>query len=676
MDEIVLLTSLTLFTLLAGVCSIVFNKLRLPPLIGYLMAGILIANIWDVGEDAETVVSMLSDMGLIMLMFCIGMEINLKKIRKQGVFAIEVAVIQLPLMVLGGFIGGTLLGFDMVQSIALGAIISGSSTAVVMAVLRSQGQLDKEHIEMLVLITIMEDIGQVIMLSMITPVLAGAGLDTNGLIVMIVSIFVFMIVSIVAGLRVVPKVINWISDNVSSEILTIISVGLAFGMALLGSYVGLSTAIGAFLMGMMVASSRKSKEIIHDVEPMKNLFMSMFFISVGMEISVFTLWDNILLILIIYAMFACLKTSTVFLGYWVGNEKGRNGFVSAIGLVAMGEFAFIIAKEALDYGVVDSAFYTSVIGAALISMIILPLLTKNSGAMWDKASEKCPPRLMMRFERLNAARDDLYARISATSRRSRKGLVRSLTHSYVDVLIMAAIEILFYLGMPPATEWLIDAFGGNNLLWGFLLLVVNFIVLSIPATMLVNNAKYFDELVIRGAKMISNREGIAEREPARVFQLFLAINSYIIAMAITMVIVTIVPNPLPIWAQLLVFVVGMGILAAIQFRNRKEEPSEGSDEESVPEQAVAPKKRRIGKPSLKMPAFMGIGRKKEEPAPAEPEASAEDGEDGAEIEVFEQMAPGSAEFEEEFEDEEPYDARDGSDESIEYFTVSGKSSKR
>ena len=231
MDETTLLTSLAVFTLLAAACSIIFNRIKLPPLIGYIVAGIIIANVWVVTAEAEMVIEILSDIGLVMLMFCIGLEINLKKIRKQGIFAIEVAVIQLPLMVLGGVIAGTFMGFDMVQCICLGAIISGSSTAVVMAVLKAQKRLDKEHIEMLVLITIMEDIGQVIILSMITPIMASndPSIDINSLIVMIASIIVFMVASLLVGLRLIPRMINWVSDNVSDEILTVFSVGLAFG---------------------------------------------------------------------------------------------------------------------------------------------------------------------------------------------------------------------------------------------------------------------------------------------------------------------------------------------------------------------------------------------------------------------------------------------------------------
>ncbi|MBQ8179886.1 MAG: cation:proton antiporter [Candidatus Methanomethylophilaceae archaeon] len=577
MDEAVFLTSMAMFTILAGLCSIVFNKLKLPPLIGYLVSGIILANLWDIPEGGHTTVEILSDMGLVMLMFCIGLEINLKKIRKQGLFAMEVAIIQLPLMVLGGFIAGTFLGFNTVQCITLGAIISGSSTAVVMAVLKSQGKLDKEHIEMLVLITIMEDIGQVIILSMITPLLAGSSLDTSELIVMIVSIVVFMLVSIVVGLRLVPRVINWVSDNVSSEVLVVFSIGLAFGMALLSTYIGLSMAIGAFLMGMIVAASRKSKEINHDIEPMKNLFMAMFFISIGMEISLGTLYENITLIVIIYLLFAALKTSTVFLAYWIGNERAHTGFVSAIGLCAMGEFAFIIAKEALDMGVVSDSFYTSVIGAALISMIMLPLLTRASDGIWNTASEKCPQGLMDVFMRANDSRDNLYRRLMATSRKSRKSLRRNLTYAYMDIMLIVVVEIVFYFGLPYASDWLLGSFGGTAFMWDLILLIVNFLALSLPTYYLVNNAKYLDELVIAGAKLVTRREGLVD-EPGRAYQKFLDFNTYMMVLTIDLAILIIVPNPLDSWFYILIFAAIALILVLVIYRKPWDKHEDDYDE--------------------------------------------------------------------------------------------------
>ena len=557
MEEIVMVTALALFTLLAAVCSIIFNKLKLPPLIGYIIAGIVLVNVLFIYQDEETIlaeeeiISLLKDFGLILLMFCIGLEINIKKIRKQGSFAILVAVIQLPLMVLGGFIAGSLLGYDMTQSIVLGAIISGSSTAVVMGVLKSQGKLDKEHIEMLVLITIMEDIGQVIILSMITPLMANyaagamGGMDINEIIVLIVKILAFMIISIVVGLRIVPKIINWISDNVSDEILTVTSVGLAFGMALLSMYAGLSMAIGAFLMGMMVASSRKAKDINHKIEPMRDLFMAVFFISVGAEVfPASILVDNFSTILIFFLLFFVLKSATVFLAYWIGNESCKNGFLSATSLCAMGEFAFIIAAEALASSVVDESFYTSVIGAALMSMIVLPIAARYSGALWDKAVDRCPRKVYAACCSLNDARSRTYERLSASSKKSQKAVYRSMTHAYINILVIAVIEIAFYFLLPPLCDWLLTAFGGSQTGWVLLILGVNFLLLTIPTYYMINNVKFLDEIIITGAKRIANREG-SDSNPSAVYDRFLRlldINTYLLILLIDFLIILIVPN--------------------------------------------------------------------------------------------------------------------------------------
>ena len=572
MEELALLTSLAVFTLLAAACSIIFNKIRLPPLIGYIVAGIIIANVWTITNDSEQIVSILSDIGLVMLMFCIGLEINLRKIRKQGLFAMGVVIIQLPLMMLGGIVAGMLLGYDMVQCICLGAIISGSSTAVVMAVLKSQKELDADHKESLVLVLIMEDIGQVIILSMITPIMASndPSVDVNSLIVMIVSIIVFMVASIVVGLKLIPRAINWVSDNVSDEILTVFSVGLAFGMALLSIYIGLSMAIGAFLMGMMIAGSRKSKEINHKIEPMRDLFMAIFFISIGMEITVSSLIDNIGTIIVLYLIFLILIVVAVFIAYWFENETCRNGFLSAVSLATMGEFAFIIASEALGFGAIDQSFYTSVVGAALLSMVILPFLSRYSPRIWDKSVEKCPRPIYATCCRLNETRERVYSRVYATSKKSRKAMYRSMTHSYINILAIAAIEIAFYFLIPVCVDWITANFGGTRDLWSIVMLMVNFAVLMMPVYHLVNNVKFLDEMIIGGARRIAKREGNLS-EPGAIYQRFLEINTYIMVLIIVALIVIICPNSVGLWQHLVVLGLAAIVLAVFYLKRLRDD---------------------------------------------------------------------------------------------------------
>ena len=561
MDEITLMTSLAVFLLLAAVCSIVFNKIKMPSLIGYLVTGIIVANVWNVSEDGEAVVEILSNMGLIMLMFCIGMEINLKKLRKQGVFAMRVALVEIPFMVLGGTIVGALLGLSSIQSICLGAVIAGSSTAVVLGVLKMQNRLEKDRIDTLILVIIMEDIAQVIILSMITPLMAGSELDGGGLAALIMSILVFMVVSVFVGLKFMPRIINWVSDNVTSEVLVISAIGLTFGMALLASYVGLSVAIGAFLMGMMIAPSRKNKEILHDIEPMKNVFMAMFFISVGMEIGIETLIDNIGLTLVFLIMFITLKTMAVFSGYWLANENARDSFSSAVSFLAMGEFAFIIAKQALDYNVFDNGIYTSIVGAALLSMITLPLISKNAAERWDLVASKMPGKMLRSMKALDNIKTSFYARIALASRRTRKEISGSMNRSYLGLIAIVVVELVFTLIAPPLKVWGMQYFGGNDWMWSFMILSINLVVLYMPMFWTIESLK--------NILNIADRQGTAAktRREHNFIDRFLVSSSWLVALMVTITILIIVPNGLGIWEHIVVLLIALAVLLYINRRN-------------------------------------------------------------------------------------------------------------
>jgi len=582
MDEIILLTSLATFLLLAAVCSIIFNKIKLPPLIGYLMAGIILSNLWSITEIGEEVVEILSNMGLIILMFCLGLEINMKKIRKQGLFAMEVALVQLPVtMLLGIVIGSFVLGLTSLQSMVIGAIMSGSSTAVVLAVMSTHNLLDSDHKATLILVLIMEDIGQVILLSVLTPMMAGSSMDPGGLAAMIVSIIVFMLVSIFAGLRLMPRVINWLSDNVSSEVLTIFAVGMAFGMALLANFAGLSVAIGAFLMGMMIASSRKSREITHDIEPMKNIFMAMFFISVGMEIQIETLIDNIGMIVVIYGMFATLIISTVFLGYWMGNENPRTGFISAISLAVMGEFAFIIAKQALDYNVIDVSFYTSVVGAALLSMVILPIIAKKSGIIWDGLSKRCPTPLRKALLSVDYVKTSAYARVNRSSKKTKKEFQTTLRNIYIYIVAVVVIEIAFIMLSTFFEEWGMKYFGGGAYLWSMIVLVLNLIVIYVPIIRIINNIKTISVLTNGGHIRKSSRT-----QADTFMEWFMRSNTPITGLIVSITIIIIIPNDLGIWEHIVVLIVALAVLLlynrkAIKYRSNMGSYTMGVDEYEI-----------------------------------------------------------------------------------------------
>ncbi len=584
MDEALLLTSISLFTLLAGVCSIVFNKAKLPPLIGYLVAGIVIANFLTVSETGLTAIEILSDFGLVLLMFCIGLEVNIKKLKVEGPFAITVAVVEIPLMVIGGIVAGMLLGYSPVQSIALGVIISGCSTAAVTAVLKTHNKLTKEQGDMLILVIIMEDIAQVLMLSMLTPVFAGSTMEISNLVVLIVSIAVFLILSIFIGLKVVNRVVNWVSDNVTPEIVIVFCVGLAFGMAWVANVIGLSMAIGAFIMGMLMSGCRKVREIEEAVEPMKSLFMAMFFISIGMEVHLSTLSGNIPTMLIFYVLFVGLKTFAVSFGNWIGQGSGRVGFISAIGMTAMGEFAFIISKVAFDYHVLDEGFYTSIIGAALLSMVSLPILSRVSDVFWDWGSAKCPKAFKNLAGSANSLRDGLYASFRTTTKKSKKTIRKGLTFTYIDLMLILVIEVVFYAGVPILGPVLADMFGGDLRLWYFGLVMLNFVVLIPPTSYLVKNVREIENLIVKNSRRLLDMDGEKDfNRKEDKYRKYLEITTLLIVTLIDLILIAIVPNPLGLAEHLYVIGAAIVIVAVLYYyatKDRGRPDEEGSEDDS------------------------------------------------------------------------------------------------
>ncbi|KQM10739.1 hypothetical protein AOA80_11175 [Methanomassiliicoccales archaeon RumEn M1] len=363
MDEFRIVIDMAILLLIAGVFAVVFAKIRMPPILGYITAGIIIGpsmfpEVWVEGST----VSLLSSLGIVLLLFYIGLETDITKLRATGSKILIIVLIQMPVMVAVGYILGILLGMDFVQSIFLGAIISGTSTAVVVGVLKTAKHIDADMAKLIVTITIFEDVGQVLILTMAAPLLAGDTPALGSTATMIVGLILFIGMSVVFGMTLVPRLINWIGKRYSPEIVLIVAVGLCFAMAAVSASIGLDVAIGAFLMGMMIAISKFGHKLMQKVEPVKELFMAVFFISIGMQVSPGLIVDNLGLAIIMAVVFIAAKVVTISLGSYLVNMTARDSLLVATSLLAMGEFAFIIAKAALDAGVVTDGFYAAVIG--------------------------------------------------------------------------------------------------------------------------------------------------------------------------------------------------------------------------------------------------------------------------------------------------------------------------
>ena len=583
MEEVALISLMSILVLLSAFCSIVLGKLKMPSLIGFLVAGIIIANTMELSEDAHTVIEVFSNLGLIMLMFSIGMEIDVRKLKSQGKFAVIVAAVQLPLMVIGGVIVGTMLGFNMLQSITLGCVISGSSTAVVMAILKANGKLSTEDLESLVLIVIMEDIGQVIMLSMLTPMLGGSEMSSDALIVLIVEIAIFMIACFTVGLYVVPRIIDWFYERSNDELISLLCIGAAFTLAWAANGMGLSVAIGAFLAGVFVGMTKPRHAVEHFVDPLKSIFMAMFFISVGMEVMIGSLIDNIVLILIIFLTFIICKSLTVYLGYWIGHGDNRVGAISAMSLCAMGEFAFIIAKQALDSGVVEDSFYSSIIGAALISMVTLPFMSKYSDKVYDTTTAKMPDFLKRFFAALTGYRDRIYHEIDSVSSKTKSSFLRGLANIYFLLFFTLIIEVIFYYSYDPLCEWLVTNFGMEDIDWRVMILILNLIILLYPLKKVADYLRTALYVIEFGRKNVEREEYKVPKleEKAKFHE---TMSTWIIGAIMDIILVMLVPNGIDNMMHInvsIILLIAFVLYQAWKFKKGKKSPVPVGVEEEI-----------------------------------------------------------------------------------------------
>ena len=559
---------MAMLLLIGGFCSVVFKKLKMPAAIGYIVSGIILSNLWS-GESADTeeIVEFLSDLGLVLMMFCIGMELNLKKLKKMGTFAMMVVMIQVPIMLAGGFTAGSLIGLNALQSIAFGAIISGSSTAVITIVLAEQDKISHADVETLILVTVIEDVAQVLILSAISPMMTGTDLDVAGIVWMLLTVIIFMVVAISVGLMFIPKLLDYLAEKTSTEVLLIVALGFCFGLSYLSVYIGMSMAIGAFMMGVIVSQSKHHKHIETDVEPMKDVFMMMFFVSIGLLIRPSDLIHNIHYILLIYVIYFILKCGSVMAAYFVGNKPLRLSFFCSISLVAMGEFAFIISKEAYSAGIITGDFYTSVIGAALLSMIILPLFNRKADKFCDYVQVHTPQPLVNGFIRLELIRSNFYTKMSQATKETMSNFRTRLANMYFTLVLVAIVQIIFILITPGVADFINEHTPDSISLYitTAVVMLVDFILLVPILHKTVINMKYIIRVFLDSErKALAAGKIHARPNTDKILRGVTNTNNWIFVVLFDFVILMITPNEIDLWGHIIVAVAGAVLVAALE----------------------------------------------------------------------------------------------------------------
>ena len=384
----------------AGVVSLLFKWLKQPVVLGYIVAGILVGpNL--VGENLVNPenVKAWGEIGVLFVLFCIGLEFRLKNMFESGKTAfVGVATIVVGMLLLGYGVG-RVSGLDNMNSMFLAEMLCMSSTTIVMKAVDEAGWSKERFVQGATSILILEDIIAVVLMVLLSNIATSNSFDAVVMLKTIGVLAATLVVWFVVGILVIPTIIRKARVYLNDETLVILALGLCMGMVLTAEEAGFSSALGAFVMGMVLAETLESHRIERLMTPLKNVFAAIFFVSVGMMINPSSLveyWPAILLVAVVVIV-GMIVFGT--LGCWWGGETLKDSMLTGFSFVQIGEFSFIIATLGNQLGVIDPAIYPIIVAASVLTTFLTPYIMKTGVPCYNFLYKHASPRLRAKIDK-------------------------------------------------------------------------------------------------------------------------------------------------------------------------------------------------------------------------------------------------------------------------------------
>ncbi|HEX9283888.1 MAG TPA: cation:proton antiporter [Gemmatimonadales bacterium] len=378
------LRSLTVVLAVAAVTTVLFQRLRQPVVLGYIIAGLIVGPHVPIPLVADMgVVQTLSELGVILLMFSLGLEFGPRKLAAVGPTAGLTALLQSSLMVWLGFMIGRLFGWTSLESLFAGAVIAISSTTIIAKAFDEQGITGRLR-ELVVGILIVEDLIAVVLMAILTGVASGSGLAAGPLATTLARLAAFLVGLLAVGLLLVPRAMRAISRLNRRETTLVASVGICFTIALLAQAFGYSVALGAFIAGSLVAESGEEKQVERLVEPVRDMFAAVFFVSVGMLFDPALIVRHWPAVVVLTGAVVLGKVVGVSLGAFLTGSGMRTAVQAGLSLAQIGEFSFIIAGLGLSLHATGAFLYPVAVAVSALTTLFTPWLIRASGpvASW------------------------------------------------------------------------------------------------------------------------------------------------------------------------------------------------------------------------------------------------------------------------------------------------------
>ncbi|MBR3389161.1 MAG: cation:proton antiporter [Prevotella sp.] len=452
-----LILDLALILVVAGIVTLVFKRLKQPLVLGYIVAGFLVSPHmpYTMSVVDHSSIHTWAEIGVIFLLFSLGLDFSFKKILKMGASPIIATCTIIFSMMMLGIIVGKAFGWGKMDCIFLGGMLAMSSTTIIYKAFDDMGLRQQQFAGLVMSVLILEDILAIVMMVMLAAIASGTGADGGQMLQSIVKIGFFLVLWFVVGIFAIPWFLRSVRKLVNNEVLLVVSLGLCCAMAVLSTQVGFSSAFGAFIMGSILAETIEAEKIIRLVEPVKNLFGAIFFVSVGMLVDPNILVEYALPIIAI--VLTILLGQSIFgtIGFMLSGQTLKSAMRCGFSMAQIGEFSFIIASLGLSLGVISKFLYPVVVAVSVITTFLTPYMIRLSKPCYTTLEQRLPINWIKRLNRISVNQST-----TATDQNLWKRLlIQMLRNTIIYSILSAAITAIMLTFFVPFMDKLL----GNQL---------------------------------------------------------------------------------------------------------------------------------------------------------------------------------------------------------------------
>lgn len=441
-----LVKDLALILMVAGIVTIIFKKLKQPLVLGYIVAGFLVSPHmpYTMSVIDETDIKTWADIGVIFTLFSLGLDFSFKKIVKMGASPIIATIVIVFAMMMLGISIGHGFGWSKMDCIFLGGMLAMSSTTIIYKAFDDMGLRQQKFAGMVMSVLILEDILAIVMMVMLSAIAGGNNPDGEQMIGSVIKIAFFLVLWFIVGIFAIPLFLRSVRKLINNETLLIVALGLCCGMAVLSTKVGFSSAFGAFVMGSILAETIEAEKIIKLVEPVKNLFGAIFFVSVGMLVDPKILIEYAIPILALVGSILIGQAIFGTFGFMLGGESLKSAMRCGFSMAQIGEFSFIIASLGLSLGVISNYLYPVVVAVSVITTFLTPYMIRLATPTYQVMEKHLPKRL------INILNHFAMSHPSTTQQSKWKALLRQMLINTVaySILTAAVIALMFTFVLP------------------------------------------------------------------------------------------------------------------------------------------------------------------------------------------------------------------------------------